>query len=200
MAVTGPSGSGKTTLLRVIAGDESIEAGLIQLGAQVWADDATDLEPSHRRVAAVPQGGGLLDDRNIGANIALGLPRKVRNSRVGAHRVAEMFDLVGLPDDLAGRRPAQLSISERQRVALARSLVDRPSVLLLDEPFYAFDPSTRHRFRAELALLLHRTATSTVLVTHDDNDVTELADHHLRLVDGRLQPGAGSTPRDGPLG
>ena len=197
VAITGPSGSGKTTLLRVIAGDEPIDAGQIRLGAEIWADDLTDLEPSRRRVAAVPQGGGLLEDRNVGANIALGLPRKVRNSRPGAHRVAEMFDLVGLSDDTAGRRPAQLSISERQRVALARSLVDRPAVLLLDEPFYAFDPSTRHRFRAELELLLHRTATSTVLVTHDDSDVNELADQHHRLVDGRLRPGAGAAPGAG---
>ncbi len=188
VAVTGPSGSGKTTLLRLISGDDAIDAGAIRVAGQVVADEHVDLGTERRPVAAVPQGGGLRDERNVGANIALGLPRRLRSRREGAARVAEMFDLVGLDTPVADRLPPQLSVSERQRVALARALVSRPAVLLLDEPFYAFDPATRARFRTELRQLLKQTDVATVLVSHHESDVAELADQHLRLVDGRLAP------------
>lgn len=188
VAVTGPSGSGKTTLLRLIKGDEALDAGAIWVAGQVMADDRIDLGTERRPVAAVPQGGGLRDERNVGANIALGLPRRIRSRLEGAARVAEMFDLVGLDTPLADRFPPQLSVSERQRVALARALVARPAVLLLDEPFYAFDPTTQARFRTELRHVLQQHTMATVLVSHHESDVAELADRHHRLVDGRLTP------------
>lgn len=151
-------------------------------------DERIDLGTSRRPVATVPQGGGLLDERNVGANIALGLPRRQRNRRAGAALVAEMFDLVGLDTPVANRRPAELSVSERQRTALARALVAQPTVLLLDEPFYAFDPTTQAGFRTELRHLLSQTDTATVLVSHHESDIAELADEHHRMVGGRLEP------------
>ena len=143
VAVTGLSGSGKTTLLRLISGEEAVDAGSIVVAGRVMADDDIDLGTSRRPVASVPQGARLVDDHMVGTNIALGLPRRERNRRTGAARVAEMFDLVGLSTALADRRPPQLSVGERQRVALARALVGGPDLLLLDEPFYALDPPAR---------------------------------------------------------
>lgn len=174
VAITGSSGSGKTTLLRVVEGEETPDAGSVVVA---------------KPVASVPQGGGLLAARTVSAIIALALPRKIRNSRAGAARVAEVFDLVGLADAVAGRRPEQLATSERQRVALARALVVRPTVVLLDEPFYAFDAATRARFRTELGTMLRRAGTASVLVSHHAGDVTELADRHFRLENGRLTLG-----------
>ncbi len=152
------------------------------------ADDRIDLGTSRRPIASVPQGARLLDDRLVGTNIASALPRGERTKRTAAARVAEMFDLVGLPTALADRRPPELSPSERQRVALARALVGRPALLLLDEPFSAFDPATRTRLRGELRTVLAAARTATVLVSHHDSDVADLADRRLRLHAGRLVP------------
>lgn len=187
-AVSGPSGCGKTTLLRVIAGEADLDAGVIRVGGTVVADPTTDVPADRRPVAGVPQGGGLLDDRNVGANLALVLPRRVRSSRKGARQVADMLDLVGLATSMADRRASQLSIGERQRVALGRALIRQPAVLLLDEPFFAFDPGTRARFRDDLHRLLGETDTATVVVSHDAADLVGLADRHYRLVAGRLEP------------
>lgn len=190
VAVTGPSGSGKTTLLRLIGGEESLDRGVIEVAGRTMADDRVDLGPLRRPIASVAQGAPLLEDRNVGENIASGLPRKERNRRTGALRVAEMFDLLDLATPLADRRPPELSVSERQRVAVARALIGRPALVLLDEPFYAFDPQTRDRIRGELGRVLRATSTATVLVSHHANDPAELADRQLRLRDGRLSPPA----------
>lgn len=186
--MTGVSGSGKTTLLRVISGDEAIDAGNIVVAGRVMADDNIDLGTSRRPVASVPQGARLVDDRLVGTNIALGLPSGERKQRTGAARVAEMFDLVKLSTAVADRRPPELSVGERQRVALARALVGRPDLLLLDEPFYALDPVTRTQLRTDLCTVLAATRTATVLVSHHDSDVADLAGRRWRLQDGRLVP------------
>lgn len=186
VAITGPSGSGKTTLLRIVSGDEALDAGSIVVAGRIMADDRIDLGTTRRPIAAVPQGARLVDHQLVAHNIMLGLPRRERTKRTGAARVAEMFDLVGLPTPLADRRPPELSIGERHRVLLARALVARPELLLLDEPFFAFDPATRARLRPELRAVLRAAGTGTLLVSHHDSDVAELADRRWRLQDGRL--------------
>lgn len=188
VAVTGVSGSGKTTLLYLISGEEAVDAGTIVVAGRVMADDRIDLGTERRPIASVPQGARLMDEHLVATNVALGLPRRERSKRTGAARVAEMFDLVGLPTAVADRRPQELSVSERQRVALARALVGRPDLLLLDEPFSAFDPATRERLRGELRLVLAAARTATVLVSHHDSDVADLADRRWRLHEGRLLP------------
>ena len=191
VAITGPSGSGKTTLLRVVSGDEALDAGRVLVAGRIMADDRIDLGTSRRPIAAVPQGARLLDEHQVAANIRLGLPSRERSKRSGAARVAEMFDLVGLPTPLADRRPSELSVSERQRVLLACALVARPELLLLDEPFFAFDPATRARLSPELRVVLRSAGIGTLLVSHHDSDVADLADRRWRLQDGRLVPPAG---------
>ena len=187
MAVSGPSGIGKTTLLRLISGAESADTGTIEIAGRIMLDDRIDLGTTKRPVASVAQGAPLLEDRNVSTNVAFGLPRRERNRRTGAARVAEMFDLLEMPTALADRRPAELSVSERQRVAVACALVGGPALMLLDEPFYAFDPQTRARIRAELGRVLRAAGTATVLVSHHASDLAELADRRFRLHDGRLQ-------------
>lgn len=187
MAVSGPSGVGKTTLLRLISGAESADTGTIEIAGRIMLDDRIDLGTTKRPVASVAQGAPLLEDRNVSTNVAFGLPRRERNRRIGAARVAEMFDLLEMPTALADRRPAELSVSERQRVAVACALVGGPALMLLDEPFYAFDPQTRARIRAELGRVLRAAGTATVLVSHHASDLAELADRRFRLHDGRLR-------------
>jgi iron(III) transport system ATP-binding protein len=188
--VTGPSGSGKTTLLRLITGEESPDAGTVRLGDRVLTDDRIDLPPDERGVALVPQGGGLLPDHNVGANIALIMPKRERNSRRGAARVAGLFDLLRLPDALADRRPHEISVGERQRVALARGLIARPELLLLDEPFFALDAAARHELRTDLVAVLRESGTTAVVVTHDEEEAVGLGDAIWRLTGGVLVPGA----------
>lgn len=180
--------------MRVISGEEAADAGSIVIAGRTVADEQIDLGTSRRPVASVPQGARLLDHRQVGTNVALGLPRQLRSGRRGAGRVAEMFDLVGLAIPLADRRPPELSISERHRVLLAQALVGHPELLLLDEPFFAFDPATRGRLRTEMREVLRAAGTATVLVSHHDSDVAELADRRFRLQDGRLVPPAPESP------
>jgi iron(III) transport system ATP-binding protein len=188
VAVTGPSGAGKTTLLSIISGEEAADDGRITVAGKIMVDDRTDVPASRRPIASVPQGATLLDDRQVGTNIVLALPRRERTKHASAARVAQMFDLVGLPTALADRRPPELSISERQRVLLARALVGWPDLLLLDEPFFAFDPSTRARLRPELRQVLHAAGVGTVLVSHHASDIAEVVDRRWRLHEGRLVP------------
>jgi iron(III) transport system ATP-binding protein len=185
-AVSGPSGSGKTTLLRVISGDEPADLGTVRMQGRVVADEYTDLPPKRRPIAWIHQAVELDHKHLVGTNIALGLPRSERRRPSGAARVAQMFDLVGLPTPVADRKPSELSTSERQRVALARALVAAPAILLLDEPFSTFDPATRRRLRTELGDILRAAGVATVLVSHHASDLSELADHLWYLQDGRL--------------
>ncbi len=186
--ITGASGCGKTTLLRLVSGDEPPDAGAIRLGGRVLSDDRVDLPPEKRGVAMVPQGGGLLPEHNAGANIALVMPRRERSSRPGAARVAALFDLLRLPDAVADRRPHELSAGERQRVALARGLIARPELLLLDEPFFSLDAGARRALRTDLAAALRVWGTTTLLVTHDEAADTGLGDAIYRLAGGVLSP------------
>src|SRR3954471_3750822 len=144
-AVLGPSGSGKTTVLRMIAGFETPTSGSIELGGR----DTTRVPPFRRDVNTVFQDYALFPHMSVADNVAYGL----RVRRVGkperVRRVAEVLEMVRLPD-LGTRKPGELSGGQRQRIALARALINRPRVLLLDEPLGALDLKLREQMQVEL--------------------------------------------------
>ncbi len=186
LALLGPSGSGKTTLLRVLAGLEPPSAGRVFFGDE----DASFTPVRERRVGFVFQHYALFRHMSVADNIAFGLrcrPRAERPSRAAiAARVAELLDLVQLPT-LAKRFPSQLSGGQRQRVALARALAVDPRVLFLDEPFGALDARVRKDLRKWLREIHDHTGTTTVFVTHDQDEALELADRVVVLDKGRIE-------------
>ncbi|HET6167879.1 MAG TPA: ABC transporter ATP-binding protein [Marmoricola sp.] len=178
-AVLGPSGSGKSTLLRAIAGLESPAAGSIRY-------DGHDLArvPTHRRgFALMFQDGQLFPHQSVGRNV--GYPLRLRHARDTDARVAELLDLVGLTG-FEDRMPSTLSGGERQRVALARSLAVEPRMLLLDEPLSALDRDLRERLAGELHDILRRAGTTTLLVTHDQEEAFAIADRMAVMRSGRI--------------
>jgi iron(III) transport system ATP-binding protein len=178
-AVLGASGSGKTTLLRLIAGFEALDGGSLRIGTRLVDDGSRSVPAQHRGVGYVPQEGALFPHLTVRGNIAFGLPRKDRE------RVGELLDLVGLRE-LDKRYPHQLSGGQQQRVALARALAIGPSVVLLDEPFSALDASLRSELRRDVARILSETATTTVLVTHDQGEALAMADQIALLAAGTV--------------
>jgi iron(III) transport system ATP-binding protein len=179
-AVLGESGSGKTTLLRVIAGFERIESGVVKLGATVFDDGRNALPPERRQIGYVPQDGALFPHLRVAANVAFGLRR-----RAGRREVSALLEAVGL-SGLERRYPHQLSGGQQQRVALARALAIEPEVVLLDEPFSALDAALRATVRREVAQILRARGTTTVLVTHDQDEALSMADRVAVLRDGRV--------------
>ncbi|HUC13524.1 MAG TPA: ABC transporter ATP-binding protein [Acidimicrobiales bacterium] len=185
-AVLGPSGSGKTTLLRLLAGFDRPDEGRISIGGTVVEDAHTHLPPESRRVGYVPQDGALFPHLNAAGNIGFGLPRAERKSG----RVEELLELVGLGGE-GQRYPHQLSGGMQQRVALARALAARPSLVLLDEPFASLDAALRAEVRADVARVLADTGTTSLLVTHDQDEALSLADRVAVLRGGRVAQCAG---------
>lgn len=175
VGLLGPSGCGKSTLLRVLAGFEDVDAGTITV------DDAPVVGPSPQR-GMVAQTGGLLPWLTVRANLAFG-PREARRSdRDIATEVAGLLERTGL-SEFANALPRELSGGMRQRAAIAQVLANRPPVLLLDEPFAALDAQTRLRMHEWLRDVLASAPTTTVLVTHDVDEVLLLADRVLLLSD-----------------
>ncbi|MCL4433560.1 MAG: ABC transporter ATP-binding protein [Actinobacteria bacterium] len=182
VALLGPSGSGKTTALRVLAGLEVADYGRIVVGNK----DVTHL-PAHRRdMGMVFQAYSLFPNMTASENVAFGL----RIRRVGAamrkRRASELLELTGLSSE-ANRYPHQLSGGQQQRVALARALAIEPSVLLLDEPLSALDAAVRSRLRDEIRRIQLEVGTTTVFVTHDQEEALSIADRVGVMKDGRLQ-------------
>jgi iron(III) transport system ATP-binding protein len=186
-AILGKSGSGKTTLLRIIAGFEKLDAGTLTLDGQLVDDSRRSLPPQHRRVGYVPQDGALFPNLTALANIAFGLPRREHGT---ALRLLEMVGLEGL----GNRRPSELSGGQQQRVALARALAVRPSVVLLDEPFSSLDASLRVAVRRDVARILKDAGTTTILVTHDQDEALSMADQVALINDGSIL--AAASPRE----
>jgi spermidine/putrescine transport system ATP-binding protein len=168
-ALLGPSGCGKTTTLRMIAGLEEPSQGEIRLGSS----SITGLRPYKRPVNTVFQNYALFPHLDIFENVAFGLRRRgVKDVRA---KVSEMLDLVEL-GSFARRRPAQLSGGQQQRVALARALINRPQVLLLDEPLGALDLKLRRQMQIELKRIQTEVGITFVHVTHDQEEAMTMAD------------------------
>ena len=180
--VLGASGSGKTTALRLIAGFERPDEGVIELFGERVAGDGTFVPPERRGVGMVFQDYALFPHLSVAENVAYGLPRGESRDQ----RVREVLELTGL-DGLGKRAVHDLSGGEQQRTALARALAPRPRLLLLDEPFSNLDPSLRARVRGELREILRRAGTTTILVTHDQEEALSIADRVAFLWEGRVE-------------
>jgi iron(III) transport system ATP-binding protein len=184
-AILGPSGSGKTTLLRILAGFEHADAGTVRIGAAVADGPGVFLPPERRRIGYVPQEGSLFPHLTVAANVAFGLSRRKFGRARRGQRSAELLEAVGLAG-LDRRYPHQLSGGQQQRVALARALAIAPEVVLLDEPFASLDAHLRASVRADVQQLLKETGTTTVLVTHDQDEALSTADRVAVLRDGAI--------------
>lgn len=179
-ALLGPSGCGKTTTLRMIAGLETPSAGRILIGG----NDVTDQKPHHRPVNTVFQNYALFPHMSVEENVAFGLKqRKVDNPQQRAQAALEMVEL----QHLAARRPQQLSGGQQQRVALARALVNRPALLLLDEPLGALDLKLRRQMQIELKAIQMEVGLTFLHVTHDQEEAMTMADTVAVMNQGRIE-------------
>ncbi|MGZ4590317.1 MAG: ABC transporter ATP-binding protein [Actinomycetes bacterium] len=192
-ALLGPSGCGKTTTLRMVAGLEEPTAGNILIGD----DDITYTKPYRRPVNTVFQSYALFPHLDIYENVAFGLRR--RDKKDIKRQVEESLELVEL-GALARRKPAQLSGGQQQRVALARAIVNRPSVLLLDEPLGALDLKLRRQMQIELKRIQTEVGITFVHVTHDQEEAMTMADTIAVMNEGRIeQLGGPETLYDNPV-
>jgi molybdate transport system ATP-binding protein/molybdate/tungstate transport system ATP-binding protein len=177
----GPSGSGKTTLLEAIAGHVVPLSGRVHL----HGEDVAGVAPERRGVGFVYQHYHLFPHLDVQENIRYGLRRGPLPAPAQRNRVRELADLLGI-GSLLGRSIHGLSGGETQRVALARALAPRPSILLLDEPFAAVDPATRHMLRRELRAIHAHERVTTLQVTHDFDEALRLGDVVAVLAEGRV--------------
>ncbi|GAB3342623.1 hypothetical protein GCM10027299_57600 [Larkinella ripae] len=176
----GPSGSGKTSLLRILAGLMVPEEGLIRVEDRIWLDTGQriNLPTQRRKVGMVFQDSALFPNMSVRQNVEFAAENR-RDPLID-----ELLERVGLTK-LADRQPASLSGGQRQRVALVRALARRPQLLLLDEPFSALDRETRDQLLAELLSLHQRFGTTTVLVSHQQEEILRVADQLLELKQGK---------------
>ncbi|MBW3593563.1 MAG: ABC transporter ATP-binding protein [Actinobacteria bacterium] len=181
-ALLGPSGCGKTTTLRMIGGFEEPTAGTIYLGDR----DVTGLPPYRRDVNTVFQAYALFPHLSIFDNVAFGLRRRGVKGGEVKRRVGEALELVAL-GDYGKRKPRQLSGGQQQRVALARALVNRPRLLLLDEPLGALDLKLRKQMQLELKRIQHEVGIAFVHVTHDQEEAMTMADTIAVMNEGRVE-------------
>ncbi|UKO97235.1 ABC transporter ATP-binding protein [Nostoc sp. UHCC 0870] len=183
-SILGPSGCGKTTTLRLIAGFEQVDAGKLLIQGQPM----TDVPPYRRPVNTVFQSYALFNHLNVWNNIAFGLrlkKEKLRQAEIDS-RVNEALKLVKM-ESLRSRFPHQLSGGQQQRVALARALVNRPAVLLLDEPLGALDLKLRKEMQFELSNLHKDLGLTFIMVTHDQEEALSLSDRIAVMNQGKIE-------------
>ncbi len=176
----GPSGCGKTTTLRMVGGFENPESGEVRLNGRV----VNGLRPYERNVSTVFQNYALFPHLTAQGNVEFGLrERRLKDCAAQALRALQMVELA----DKASRMPAQLSGGEKQRVALARSLVLQPELLLLDEPLAALDPKLRKQMRTELKRMQRQTGITFLFVTHDQEEALSMADQVAVMNAGKVE-------------
>jgi spermidine/putrescine transport system ATP-binding protein len=181
-SLLGPSGCGKTTTLRMIAGFTDPTDGSILVGGE----DVTSTPPHRRDVNTVFQSYALFEHLDVRGNVGFGLRRKGIDRRTADQQVGEALELVQL-GDRAKDRPAQLSGGQRQRVALARALVNRPQVLLLDEPLAALDLKLRHAMQVELKSIQREVGITFLFVTHDQDEALSMSDRVAIMNGGVIE-------------
>ncbi|TDD47532.1 ABC transporter ATP-binding protein [Nonomuraea terrae] len=179
LTLLGPSGCGKTTTLNMVAGHLTADGGVIEVDGR----DITAVPPHRRSMGMVFQSYALFPHMTVAENVAFGLRMRKVPAADRRRQVAEMLELVGL-DGMADRHPGRLSGGQQQRAALARALVVQPDLLLLDEPFSNLDAQLRVRLREEVAALQRRIGTTTILVTHDQEEALAVSDRIAVMADG----------------
>ena len=182
VALLGPSGCGKTTALRILAGLDEADAGSVSVDGR----DISRVPANKRDIGLVFQAYSLFPHLTVLDNVAFGLKMRGVGSRERAGRAAEMLDLVGLAAQ-SGRYADELSGGQQQRVALARALAIRPRVLLLDEPLSALDAQVRSQLRDEIRRVQLEVGTTTLFVTHDQEEALAVADRVGVMNAGRLE-------------
>jgi spermidine/putrescine transport system ATP-binding protein len=182
VTLLGPSGCGKTTTLRIIAGLEKADAGRVFLAGE----DMSDLAPNKRNVHMVFQNFALFPHMNVASNIGYSLKLKGLSRGEIKRKVAEALEMVRL-SGFERRLPASLSGGERQRVAVARALINRPKVLLLDEPLGALDLQLRRQMQQELKRLQKQLGITFIHITHDQEEALSMSDRIAVMREGRLE-------------
>ena len=182
LSLLGPSGCGKTTTLRMLAGFEQPDEGFIRISGQY----VQGIPPYKRDVNTVFQHYALFPHMTVAENVAYGLRQKGVNKSEIATRVTEALDMVQM-SKLADRKPRQMSGGQQQRVAVARALVNRPSILLLDEPLGALDRKLREEMQIELKLLQTRLGITFVFVTHDQEEAMSMSDRIAIMLNGHVE-------------
>jgi len=178
----GPSGSGKTTTLRMIAGFEDPTTGTVELAGE----DVSGVPPYDRAVNTVFQDYALFPHMTVGQNVEYGMRVSKVDKSERSRRRDEALEMVRLPG-FAGRKPGELSGGQRQRVALARAIVNRPEVLLLDEPLGALDLKLREQMQVELKAIQGDVGITFVYVTHDQEEALTMSDRIAVFNEGRIE-------------
>jgi molybdate transport system ATP-binding protein len=176
LALTGKSGSGKTTLLRILAGLEEAN-GLIKVGNEVWLDETKALEPQKRKIGFVFQDYALFPNMSVEENLLF-----VKKDKILAKKLLEMTELTALKK----RIPNTLSGGQKQRVSLCRAMMNRPKLLLMDEPLSALDTDMRTKLQNEILTLHKEFGTTTIMVSHDPSEIYRLASRVAVLELGQI--------------
>lgn len=176
IALSGQSGSGKTTLLRIIAGLESAR-GSLRVGDEVWMDEKHTLPPQKRKIGFVFQDYALFPNMTVLQNLLF-----VEKDHALAEHLLEMTGL----DELKERLPSTLSGGQKQRVSLCRAMMNRPKILLMDEPLSALDPAMRTKLQQEILTLHKNFGTTTIMVSHDPSEIYRLASRVIVLDHGKV--------------
>jgi molybdate transport system ATP-binding protein len=176
VALTGLSGSGKTTLLRIIAGLENAK-GKIEVQDEIWLDDKFELPVQKRKIGFVFQDYALFPNLNVQDNLLY-----VKKDKKLASYLLEITNL----SELKNRHPNSLSGGQKQRVSLCRAMMNKPDILLLDEPLSALDPSMRTKLQNEILTLHREFNTTTIMVSHDPSEIYRLASRVIVLDDAKI--------------
>ena len=184
VCLLGPSGVGKTTILRTIAGLQDLKSGEIKLKGNIISSDKYNLEPEKRNIALCFQDNSLFPHFNVIDNINIGAKRK--NGSKFNYSDKDLIKILHL-EDIQEKYPHQISSGEAQRVSLARSLMSKPDLLLLDEPFSSLDPELRESTRLEVHKLLKSVKMSAILVTHDTEEALSFADRIAVMRQGQIE-------------
>lgn len=176
LALSGLSGSGKTTLLRILAGLESA-SGIIKIDGETWLDEKFSLAVQKRQIGFVFQDYALFDNMNVEENLLF-----VKKDKDLAHKLLELTEL----KQLAKRMPNTLSGGQKQRVSLCRAMMNRPKLLLLDEPLSALDPKMRTKLQNEILALHKEFETTTIMVSHDPSEIYRLSNRVIVLEQGKI--------------
>lgn len=187
VSLYGPSGAGKSCLLRIVAGLLSPDGGKVTVGGEIWYSkaDKINLRPQSRNIGMVFQDYSLFPNMSVRANMEYAL-----NKGQSPLVVDEMLEMTEL-GNLQHKMPATLSGGQKQRVALARALIRKPKLLLLDEPLSALDSAMRAKLREYIFQFHHDMGLTTLLVSHDFNEVVQLSNRVLLIEEGKIR-------KDGP--